>query len=136
MRLQQIIPPPEYQHQILHPMKFIISLLLTALLSFTAGLYLPWWTIAVCAFIVSVLILQQPLRAFLAGFLGVFLLWVIFSLLIDAANNHILSHKIASIFPLGGIPFLLILITGFIGGLVGGMAALSGSYLRYNSIRK
>lgn len=113
-------------------MKFIISILLTALLSFTAGLYLPWWSIALCAFIVSVLILQPPLRSFLAGFAGVFLLWFIFSLIVDSANNHILSRKMAAIFPLGGISFLLILITALVGGLVAGMAALTGSYLRYN----
>jgi hypothetical protein len=112
-------------------MKFIVSLLLTALLSFTAGLYLPWWCIAVCAFIVSVLIFQRPLRAFLSGFAGVFLLWFVFSFMVDSANTHILSHKIAEIFPLGGISFLLILITAIVGGLVGGLAALSGSYLRY-----
>lgn len=117
-------------------MKFIISLLLTALLSFTAGLYLPWWSIALCAFIVSVLILQAPLKAFLAGFLGVFLLWLIFSWSIDAANDQILSHKIAQIFPLNGISFLLILVTAIVGGLVSGLAALSGSYLRFGSIRK
>ena len=117
-------------------MKFIVSLLLTALLSFTAGLYLPWWTIALCAFIVSVLILQQPFKAFLAGFSGVFLLWLIFSWSIDSANNQILSHKIAQIFPVGGVSFLLILVTALVGGLVGGLAALSGSYLRFGTIRK
>jgi hypothetical protein len=116
-------------------MKIIVSILLTALLSFTAGLYLPWWSIAVCAFIVAVLILQPPLRAFLSGFVGAFLLWFVFSLLIDSANNHILSHRIASIFPLRGASFLLILITALIGGLVGGMAALSASYLRYSRKR-
>ena len=117
-------------------MKFIVSLLLTALLSFTAGLYLPWWSIAVCAFIVSVLILQQPFKAFLAGFSGVFLLWLIFSWSIDSANNQILSHKIAQIFPLGGVSFLLILVTALVGGLVGGLAALSGSYLRFGTLRR
>ncbi|MBC7826257.1 MAG: hypothetical protein H7122_00820 [Chitinophagaceae bacterium] len=117
-------------------MKFVISLLLTALLSFAGGLYLPWWCIGICAFIVSVLILQPPIRAFLAGFCGVFLLWLIFSWSIDSANDHILSHKIAQIFPLGGISFLLILITSLVGGLVGGFAALSGSYLRSGTKRK
>jgi len=112
-------------------MKLLISILLTALLSFTAGLYLPWWTIAVCAFIVSALIIQKPIKAFIAGFAGVFLLWLIFSWLIDSANDQILSQKIAQIFPLRGISFLLILITAFIGGLVGGLGALSGSYLRH-----
>lgn len=117
-------------------MKFIVSLLLTALLSFTAGLYLPWWSIAVCAFLVSVLILQQPFKAFLAGFAGVFLLWLIFSWSIDSANDHILSHRIAQLFPVGGVSFLLVLITAFIGGLVAGLAALSASYLRYASVRR
>ena len=117
-------------------MKFIVSLLLTALLSFAAGLYLPWWSIAVCAFIVSVLIIQQPFRAFLAGFGGVFLLWLIFSWWVDAANDQILSHKIAQVFPLGGVSFFLILVTALVGGLVGGLAALSGSYLRFGISRK
>lgn len=122
-----------YKHS---SMKFIVSLLLTALLSFTAGLYLPWWSIGVCAFIVSILILQPPLKAFIAGFVGVFLLWLIFSWSIDSANDHILSHKIAQIFPLRGISFLLILMTALVGGMVGGFAALSGSYLRYGTKRK
>jgi hypothetical protein len=117
-------------------MKFIISLLLTALLSFAGGLYLPWWSIAICAFIVSALILQQPFKAFLAGFAGVFLLWLIFSWSVDAANDQILSHKIAQIFPLGGVSFLLVLVTAIVGGIVGGLAALSGSYLRYGIDRK
>jgi hypothetical protein len=117
-------------------MKFIVSLLLTALLSFTAGLYLPWWSIAICAFIVAILILQSPGKAFLAGFVGVFLLWFIFSLVIDSANDHILSHKIARIFPLGGMSFLLVLVTALMGGLVAGLAALSGAYLRYATKRR
>ena len=48
----------------------------------------------------------------------------------DAENGGILSQKIASVLPLGGSTILLILITGFIGGLVAGLAALSGSYVR------
>lgn len=117
-------------------MKFLVSVLLTALLSFTAGLYLPWWTIAACAFSVSALILQSPLKSFFAGFTGVFLLWLIFALLIDSANDHILSRKIAQIFPLGGMSFLLILVTAIVGGLVGGLGAFTASYLRYDARRR
>ena len=110
-------------------MKFIISLLLTALLSFTAGLYLPWWSIALCAFVVAALILQQPLRAFLAGFLGVFLLWALLAWWIDFKNEGLLSARIASLLPLGGSSIALILVTSFVGGLVAGFAAITGSYL-------
>ena len=116
-------------------MKFIVSVLLTALLSFTAGLFLPWWTIAVCAFVVAVLMVQSPLKSFLWGFAGVFLLWLIFAMMIDAANDHILSRKIAQIFPLGGVSFLLTLVTAIVGGLVGGLGALTASYLRYDARR-
>ena len=51
----------------------------------------------------------------------------------DAANDQLLSHKIAQIFPLAGISFLLVFITALVGGLVSGLAALSGSYLRYGT---
>jgi hypothetical protein len=45
-------------------------------------------------------------------------------------NNGVLSVKIASVLPLGGNQIYLILLTGFIGGLVAGFAAMSGSFLR------
>lgn len=111
-------------------MKFIAALLLTALLSFVACLYLPWWSIAITSFLVAVLIHQKPGKAWLAGFLGLFLLWTILAYWKDVLNDGILSHRIAEILPLGGSSFMLILITGFVGALVGGVAALSGSYLR------
>jgi hypothetical protein len=114
-------------------MKFISSISLTALLSFVAGLYLPWWTIAIAAIIVSIIIPLASWKSFLSGFLGVFLLWSILAWWIDSKNNSILSQKIALLLPLGGSSFLLILFTAFIGALVAGFAALAGSYVRKNS---
>jgi hypothetical protein len=111
-------------------MRFLLATLLTASLSFIAGLYIPWWSIAIVAFLVALLIKQRFGVAFLSGFLGIFLLWGVLTFWIDAANNHILSHKIAQLFPLGGSSFLLILVTAFVGALVGGFAAISGSSLR------
>ena len=111
-------------------MKLLAAVILTALLSFATGLYLPWWSIAIGAFVSVLLIPLASRRAFLAGFLGVFLLWFLLALWIDIKNQHILSKKIAEIFPLGGSSFAIILVTAFIGALVGGLGALSGSYLR------
>jgi hypothetical protein len=110
-------------------MKFIITTLLIALLSFVSGLYLPWWGFALAAFLVSALIPQRPGVSFLAGFLGLFILWTLLSWSMDAPNNSILSKKIAVLLPLGGSTVLLILITALVGALVGGGAALTGSYL-------
>lgn|SRR5258705_7926513 len=110
-------------------MKFVITTLLIALLSFLSGLYLPWWGFALAAFLVSALIPQRPGLSFLSGFLALFLLWALLSWSMDAPNNSILSVKIAQILPLGGSTILLILITALVGALVGGGAALTGSFI-------
>lgn len=111
-------------------MRFFIAFLLTALLAFIAGLWTPWWMIVVISFLVAMLIHQRPWKAMLAGFLAIFALWGTLAQWMDSENNSILSSKIAEILPLSGNSFLLILVTAFIGGLVGALGALTGSYLR------
>ena len=110
-------------------MRFLLATILTALLSFITGLFLPWWSIAIVAFGVASFMKQVIGKSFLSGFSGIFLLWAIVALWIDSKNESILSHKIAQLFPLGGSSFLLILITAVIGGIVGGFAAMSGALL-------
>lgn len=111
-------------------MKFPVSILLIAVLSFTIGLYLPWWSLAIAAFLVAALIHQRAGKSFLAGFLALFLLWGIMAFVIDQQNQQVLSKKISTLLPLGGSSLMLILLTAFIGGLVAGFAAMAGSYLR------
>ena len=111
-------------------MKLIVAIILTALLCFVGGLYFPWWSIAIAAFLTALLVPQFAGKAFLAGFLGVFILWAFLAWWIDMKNHGILSKKVAEIFPLGGSSVLIILDTAIIGALVGGLAAMSGSYLR------
>jgi len=110
--------------------KFIVTTALIALLSFIGGLFLPWWTIAVAAFAVSALIPQQPLAAFLAGFLALFLLWGGMALGIDLANGSILSTRIAGVLPLHDSSWALVLVTGLVGALVGGGGSLTAAYLQ------
>jgi hypothetical protein len=111
-------------------MKFTISVILIAVLSFAMGLYLPWWSLAIAAFVVTALLHQRPSVSFLAGFAAIFILWLLLAAVIDIRNQHILSRKLAYLLPLGGNSFLLILITALIGSIVGGSAALAGSFLR------
>jgi|SRR5215472_11971883 hypothetical protein len=110
--------------------KYFTSILLTALLAFISGLYLPWWGIALAGFITGIMIPQKPFYSFLSGFIGVFILWEILAWWQDSRNNGILSQKIAQVLPLGGSTVLLILITSIIGALVGGFASLTATYLR------
>jgi hypothetical protein len=111
-------------------MKFIISVLLTGLLAFAGGLYLPWWSLALAAFIVALLVHQRAGKAFLAGFTGVFLLWAVLAWVINNANDGQLAKKIAELLPLGGNTTLLILLTALVGGLIGGLGAITGSFFR------
>jgi hypothetical protein len=118
-------------------MRFFNSFLLTALLSFIAGIYISyWWFFALVAFLVAILIHQKGYKAFFAGFLALFILWFVLAFWIDLTNEGLLSLKIASILPLGGSNWLLMIVTACIGGLVAGFAALSGSYLRSSSSKK
>jgi hypothetical protein len=107
-------------------MKFFISILLIAVLSFAASLFMPWWIIAVVAFIVAFAIPQKNGMAFLSGFIAVFLLWVGLSFYISLANEHIFAHKISMLILKADSPNYIILVTGLIGALVAGFGALSG----------
>jgi hypothetical protein len=111
-------------------MKFFFSFILTILLSFAACLFLPWWSIAIAAFVVAALIPQKPFKAFLTGFIALFLLWGGLSFWMSNNNDHILAHKISQLILKMDNPMLLILATALIGALVAGLAALAGSYLR------
>ena len=116
-------------------MKIITAIFLTGFLAFTIGLFtiLPWWSFVFTSFIVAVAIHQKPVLAFLSGFSGLFILWTLLAVLKDTDNEHILSTKLANLFPLGGSYWLLILITGLIGGLVSGLAATAGCNFRKRS---
>ncbi len=115
--------------------KFFVSVVLIALLGFIGGLFLPWWTIAVAAFAVSALIPQRPPAAFFAGFLALFLLLGGMALEIDLANGGILSTRVAGVLPLHESSWAIILVTAFIGALVGGGGALTASFLQKRTVR-
>ena len=110
--------------------KFITATLLSALLSTVCCLFLPWWSIGVACFVVAAVVAQRPLYAFLAGFTGLFLLWGGLSWYLSSRNGHLLAHKMSVVILQSDRPALLILTTALIGGLVGGLAALAGSFVR------
>ena len=132
MRLttKELLPNLVLSNLDLFYMKILLSVLLVAALAYLAGLWLPWWSIAIVAFLVGLLIPQSPGSGFLSGFLGIFIMWAIVAFWIDSKNQGILSKKIAELLPLGGSSVLLVLVTAFVGGLVAGFAGMSGSSLR------
>lgn len=111
-------------------MKFLTAIGLTALLAFAAGLYLPWWSIAIAAFVVALVLVQKPGKAFFAGFLGGLLLWGGLSLYLSLANDHILAKRVSLLILKVENPWLLIVVSGVLGALVSGLGALAAAFLR------
>jgi hypothetical protein len=117
-------------------MKIIISIILIALSAFVLGLYMPWWSLAIAAFLVPLVIDQKSFWAFLSGFMALFLLWGIMSWIISSNNQQVFAHKISRLILSSDSPALLIFVTAILGALVAGFASLSGSLLRKIIVKK
>lgn len=108
--------------------KFILSTVITGAAGFAAHAFMPWWIIAPVAFAVSFAIRQKPYLSLLSGFAGIFLLWSVQSYLISASNGHILAGKISELLVKTANPYIGFILTGMVGGLVSGLAALTAAY--------
>jgi len=106
-------------------MLFLIILILSVI----CGFMLPWWAGAVIAFIAALVLGKKPAIAFVAGFGGLFVAWTILALIKSIPNNNILATRVAALFHLPHW-FFVLLITAMIGGLFGGLSALSGVFVK------
>jgi hypothetical protein len=105
---------------------FILVLVLAA----AAQLLLPWWSLAVVAFLVGAALARTGKHAFWAGFGGAALSWLLPAVWLNMRNDGLLAHRVAQLLPLGGSPALLLLVTALVSGLAGGLAGLAGAWLR------
>lgn len=104
-------------------------MLLTVIIIVTAwllNLMLPWWSIALPGIIMGYIFNKKAAASFGWGFLALFLLWGGQSAYIHVANEGLLSGRVAEMLSLNS-PLLVILITALIGGLVSGLATMTGS---------
>lgn len=110
-------------------MKLLIKLVFTAVIAYLLQWYLPWWSVVIAGFLVSLILSSNGLTSFISGFLGVGIYWFILAYMVDSTTNSILTERVSAIFFLPN-SFLMILLTAAIGGLVGGLGALTGGQLR------
>jgi hypothetical protein len=108
----------------------MLLFLLILLIATAAQFVLPWWVLAPICFVLAVGLGRSGGRSFLAGFAGIGLGWAMAASWLNIQNDGLLAHRVAQLLPLGGNGWLLVLLTAVIGGLVGGMAALAGCWLR------
>ena len=104
----------------------IINFLATIIITILLSQFLPWWSVMVAAFITALLFSLKKSAIFFVPFMAIALLWITHSFWLSNMNDFILSNKIAILFPLNGNAYFLILLTGIIGGIAAGIAAIFG----------
>jgi hypothetical protein len=112
-------------------MKFIIQLVVIFLFAYLLELFLPWYAIAIAAFIGGLI---NSRFNFFAGFIAIALLWTLKAGLIESSSSSDLANRVALIFPVKQ-KALLYIVMAVLGGLVGGLAAMAGSALRARKIQ-
>lgn len=126
-------------------MRFLLRFVLILLTAWLLQSVFPFWAAAVAAFGIGLLLSQRrrkrlygkntpPARAFLAGFLAIFLLWAVNAYRIDLANGSLLSQDVFKLLlqdanSLQYPAYFMILLTGCVGGLLGGFSAMTGNLL-------
>lgn len=102
-----------------------MTLVLIFAATLLGGWVFPWWWPALAAYIIGYWFPKRAGNAFVSGFIGTALAWAAWAALLDWRNHHLLSGRIAGLFHL---PSSLAVLgaTGFVGGVIGGMAAWAG----------
>lgn len=118
----------------------MIQVLLIAFLSLLAQLAFPWWSVAIVAFAVcfwrgtasrgSAFRGSGAGRAFLYGFAGVALVWLVYALIIHFRTDGIFTGRMSQLLFKADASAGLVLATVVLGGLVGGLAGVAGYFTR------
>ena len=106
-------------------MKYLTGIASIIVLGFAVQSFLPWWSIVLVAVIIGAAFKFSSLQSYLIGFLGVSLLWGIYATFLNNANDGILAEKIGVLFGDLGVTQLII-VTALLGGIIGGLGALTG----------
>lgn len=106
-----------------------INFIVTIVLAFVLSLFLPWWSVMTATLITALFIPLKKSAVFFVPFLAILLFWTVYSYVLSNNNDFILAKRIAVLLPLAGNPYVLMLVTGIVGGLAAGIAAIFGKQL-------
>jgi hypothetical protein len=109
-------------------MRLYLQIPAIILFGYVFELFLPWYSVAFVALVFGYLLDSES--NFIGGFLGVALLWGIKIFLITSSSSVDLAAKVALIMDPIREKWILILVTLILGGLVGGLACVTGASAR------
>jgi hypothetical protein len=108
----------------------MIQIILIALVSLVAQLFLPWWSLALVAFGVCFWRSPGSGRAFLYGFAGIAVVWLVYALLIQLQTDGVFVGRMSELLFKTNTSVLPVLVTTLLGGIVGGIAGVAGYFVR------
>lgn len=108
----------------------MIQILLIAVLSLLVQLVLPWWSLAIVAFLICFWRGESPGMSFLYGLSGIALVWLLYALFIHWHTGGLFTSRMGALLFKTNSAALPLLVTAILGGLVGGLAGLSGFLVR------
>lgn len=107
--------------------KNLLNFIITIILAGVFSELLPWWGVMIAGFMTGLFIPIKKAAIFLVPFLAIALFWIAYAYSVSSGNDFTLAKKIALLFPLEGNIYLLLLITGIVGGVAAGVAAILGN---------
>ena len=108
----------------------MLQVLIIAILSLLAQLVLPWWSIAIITFLVCFWRSQGAGQAFFYGFYGIALIWLVYAFILHSRTDGIFTGRMGELLFKTNNASLPVIVTAILGGLVGGLAGLSGFFVR------
>jgi len=109
--------------------KNITNFIVTILLAFILSLFLPWWSVMTAALATALFFPLKKAAVFFVPFLAILIFWAVYGYILSSGNDFTLAKRIAVLLPLGGNQHVLLLVTGMVGGLAAGIAAILGKQL-------
>jgi hypothetical protein len=107
-----------------------INFVATIIIALIFSQFLPWWSVMIAAFLTALFFSLKRAAVFVVPFLAITIYWIVYSYILSSNNDFILAKKIAVLLPLKGNQYFLLLLSGFIGGLAAGIAAIFGKQCR------
>ena len=106
----------------------LLQFILTLILTYVIQLFMPWWSLIIVTGIIALFFRYKfAATSFFVGLLAVALGWFLAALfLTNSPENQVLVNKIGELFS-GLNRMSLMLTTAIIGGIMGGLGALTGT---------
>lgn len=115
----------------------LINFIATILVAwFFSAVGMDWWSAMLAGFISAYTVPLKRFKVFLIPFLAIFIFWSIYAYILSSSNDFILAKQIGVLLYLGENPYLVILVTGLIGGLATGICAVFGKQLKLFRTKK